>query len=78
MQPHVQWVPGAVYARIKRQWHEANRSPPTSAEVKNEWNYTSTPPYVRVRQCTETLPLNMSTIANTGKIETVYLSSTTN
>jgi hypothetical protein len=25
---------------------EINRSPPTSAEVKKRWIYTSTPPYV--------------------------------
>jgi hypothetical protein len=25
---------------------EADHSPPSSAEVKNAWSYTSTPPYV--------------------------------
>jgi hypothetical protein len=29
---------------VKRPGHEANHSPPPNAEVKNAWNYTSTPP----------------------------------
>jgi hypothetical protein len=40
-QPPIQCVPG-----IKRPGHEADHSPPCSAEVKNEWRYTSTPPIV--------------------------------
>jgi hypothetical protein len=31
---------------IKRPGREADHSPPTSAEVKNTWFYTSTTPYV--------------------------------
>jgi hypothetical protein len=31
---------------VKRPGREAVRSPPISAEVKNTWIYTSTPPYV--------------------------------
>jgi hypothetical protein len=38
-QPPVQWVLG-----VKRPGHEADRSPPTSDEVKKMWMYTSTPP----------------------------------
>jgi hypothetical protein len=30
---------------VKWQSHEADHSPPTSAEVKKMWIYTSTPPY---------------------------------
>jgi hypothetical protein len=30
---------------------EADHSPPSSAEVKNEWNYTSTPQYVFMVWC---------------------------
>jgi hypothetical protein len=30
---------------VKRTGHEAGRSPPTSADVKNEWRSTSTPPH---------------------------------
>jgi len=29
---------------VKRQVREANHSLPTSAEIKNAWSYTSTPP----------------------------------
>jgi hypothetical protein len=31
--------------------HEADHSPPSSAEVKNEWNYTSIPQYVFMAWC---------------------------
>jgi hypothetical protein len=43
-QPPIQWVPGALPKRAKRLWREADRIPPSSAEVKNLWSYTSTPP----------------------------------
>jgi hypothetical protein len=39
----MQWVPGALSPGIKRPGREADQSPPSSAEVKNEWCYTSTP-----------------------------------
>jgi hypothetical protein len=39
-QPPIQWEQG-----IKRQGPVADHSPPTSAEVKKTWLYTSTPPY---------------------------------
>jgi hypothetical protein len=35
---------GALILRLKRQGREADHSPPSSAEVKNAWSYTSTPP----------------------------------
>jgi hypothetical protein len=38
-EPHtqsaIQWIPGAVSPRVKRQEREADHSPPSSAEVKN-------------------------------------------
>jgi hypothetical protein len=34
------------FREVKRQGREADHSPPTSAEVKKMWIYTSTPPYV--------------------------------
>jgi hypothetical protein len=34
------------YREVKRPKREADHSPPTSAEVKKTWIYTSTPPYV--------------------------------
>jgi hypothetical protein len=43
-QPPLQWVPGNVYLGVKWLGREADRSPPTSAEVINMWIYTSTPP----------------------------------
>jgi len=44
-QPPIQWVPRLLPRGVKRPGHEADYSPPSSAEVKNTWNYTSTPPY---------------------------------
>jgi hypothetical protein len=44
-QPPIQWVPATLSRGIKRQGHEADHSPPASAEVKKMWIYTSTPPY---------------------------------
>jgi hypothetical protein len=42
-QPPIQWVPGAPSLGVKRQRREADHSPPSSAQVRNEWSYTSTP-----------------------------------
>jgi hypothetical protein len=33
-QPPIQWVPGALSLGVKRPGHEADLSPPSSAEVK--------------------------------------------
>jgi hypothetical protein len=33
---------GALSLRVKRPGREADHSPPSSAEVKNAWSYTST------------------------------------
>jgi hypothetical protein len=35
-QPPVQWVPGAISSRVKRPGCEADHSPPSGAEVKND------------------------------------------
>jgi hypothetical protein len=43
-QPPVQWVPRALSLWVKCPGREADQSPPSSAEVKNAWSYTSTPP----------------------------------
>jgi hypothetical protein len=45
-QPPVQWVPGALSPGKKLPGREADHSPPTSADVKKTWIYTSTSPYV--------------------------------
>jgi hypothetical protein len=44
IQPPMQRVPGALSLGVKRPWREADHSPPSNAEVKNAWSYTSTPP----------------------------------
>jgi hypothetical protein len=43
-QPPIQWVPGALSLGVKRPGREADHLPPSSAEVKNAWSYTSIPP----------------------------------
>jgi hypothetical protein len=35
-----------LFTGLKRPGCEADRSPPSCAEVKNEWRYTSIPPYM--------------------------------
>jgi hypothetical protein len=42
-QPPIQWVPGALSPRVKRPGCEVDHSPPTTAEVKKMWIYTSAP-----------------------------------
>jgi hypothetical protein len=42
--PPLQWVPRALSFGAKRPGRKADHSPPSSAEVKNAWSYTSTPP----------------------------------
>jgi hypothetical protein len=43
-QPPIQWVLGALSSGVQRPGREADHSLPSSAEVKNAWSYTSTPP----------------------------------
>jgi hypothetical protein len=47
-QPPIQRVPWVLSLEVKRPGHEADHSPPFSAEVKNACSYTSTPP-IRLR-----------------------------
>jgi hypothetical protein len=44
IQAPIQWVPGALSLGIKWPGRETDHSPPSGAEVKNAWSYTSTPP----------------------------------
>jgi len=44
IQRPIQWVPGALSLQVNLPGREADHSPPFSAEVKNEWSYTSTLP----------------------------------
>jgi hypothetical protein len=42
-QPPIQGVPGSLSPEVKRPGHEADHSPPTSAEVEKTWICTFTP-----------------------------------
>jgi hypothetical protein len=39
----IQWVQDALSPKVKRPEREDGHSPPSSAEVKNAWSYSSTP-----------------------------------
>jgi len=43
-QPPIQWVPGFLSLGVKRRGREFDHSPPSSADVKNAWSFTSPPP----------------------------------
>jgi len=47
----IQWVPGSLSLEVKWPGHEADHSPPSSAEIKNVWSYTSIPPYILMTWC---------------------------
>jgi hypothetical protein len=49
--PFIQWVPGAITQGIKQSGREIDHSPPSSAEVKYVWGYTSIPHYVFIAWC---------------------------
>jgi hypothetical protein len=42
-QPPIQWVPVALFLKVKRPGREADHSPPSSYEIKNAYSYTSAP-----------------------------------
>jgi hypothetical protein len=46
IQPPIQWLLGALSMGVKQPGREADHPPPTCAEVRNTWIYTSTPPHV--------------------------------
>jgi hypothetical protein len=50
-QPRTQWVSGTIFLGVKRPGREADHSPPSSAEVKNTWSYTSVPQYAFMAWC---------------------------
>jgi len=50
-QPFIQWVPGNPPPGAKRPVYEADHSPQSSAEDKNVWSYTSTPPHIFIARC---------------------------
>jgi hypothetical protein len=45
-QPPTLRLPETISPRLNGLGREADHSPPTAAEVKKTWIYTSTPPYV--------------------------------
>jgi hypothetical protein len=49
--PTIKWVLGAISSEIKWSGHEADHSHSSSAEVKNIWIYTTTPPYTFKTWC---------------------------
>jgi hypothetical protein len=49
--PPIQWVPVDLSPELKRPGSEADHSPPTGAQAKKTWTYTSTPPYVFMALC---------------------------
>jgi hypothetical protein len=52
IQPPIYWVPeGAISLGVKRLGREVGHSPPSSAEVKNAWSYTSTPQHAFMAWC---------------------------
>jgi hypothetical protein len=50
-QPPVQLVPGNPSLGVKRQGCDIDHSPPSSADVKNAWSYTSTSQYAFTVWC---------------------------
>jgi hypothetical protein len=50
-QSPIQRVAGSLSLVIKRPGREADHSPPSRAEVKNAWSYTSTPQYAFMAWC---------------------------
>jgi hypothetical protein len=51
IQPPIQWVTGALSPGLKWPGRELNHSPPSEAEIKNVWSYTSTSQYVFIEWC---------------------------
>jgi hypothetical protein len=47
----IQWVLEALSPGVKRLGREADHSPPSSAEVKNAWGFTSTPQFSFIACC---------------------------
>jgi hypothetical protein len=45
-QPPIQWLTRALFPGLKRPMRGADHSPPSSADVKDAWSYTSFLPYV--------------------------------
>jgi hypothetical protein len=66
-QPPIQWVSGALSSVVKRPGREAGHLPPTNAEVKKTWIYTSIPPHVFMAQCLHRTPLPLFDLNSKGE-----------
>jgi hypothetical protein len=79
-QPSIQRLSGALSLGVKRPEREVDHSPPSSAEVKNTWSYTSTPQYAFMAWCSvkestgSTLTLTFT--FHLYKCENMYLRNT--
>jgi len=58
IQPPIHWALRAISPGVKQPRREADHLLPCSAEVENEWSYTSTPPYAFTTAMT-LLPLQL-------------------
>jgi hypothetical protein len=47
----IHWLAEALFSWVKRSGREADHSPPSTAEVKNAWSYTSIPQYIFMARC---------------------------
>jgi len=55
----IQWEP-AFFPRVKRPERDVNHWPPSNAEVKNDWSYTSIPLYAFMVWIRKTSPFYVS------------------
>jgi hypothetical protein len=62
------WVSSS---RIKLAWHEADHLPPSSAKVKNEWIYTSTPPCMTL-WCTQAQLYSLASLQTFFTLINIY------
>jgi hypothetical protein len=60
-QPHIHCTAGAVSSGVKRSERETDHSPPSVADVRNEWHDISTPPHAFMA-CTVTALYQMTTV----------------
>jgi hypothetical protein len=58
-QSRFQWILGSLAPGANQPGHRVDCSPPSSAEIKNEWSHTSIPPNVFMT-CTGTLLFRIS------------------
>ena len=52
-------VSSVISQGVKRPWRKAERSPPFTTTVKNEWSYTSIPPHSSMTSTTDSPDLRI-------------------